>query len=65
MHWNHRVIRDKNGYSIRETYYQGKKVGWTEDPNEVTGETLEDLKHYYKQMAEAFERDIIEDHEGD
>jgi hypothetical protein len=60
-HWNHRIFKDKNGYSIRETYY-GKKeeLSWTENPNDMTGETLEDLKDYYDQMKEAFDAPVID-----
>lgn len=61
MTWNHRVVKDKDGYSIRETFYVKGTLGYTEAPNDMTGETLEDLREYYEQMKEAFDKPVIEE----
>ena len=66
--WNHRIIKAKydNGeiyYGIYEVYY-GKDdslEGYTEKPEDVTGESLEDLKEYYEMMADAFKQPILDE----
>lgn len=50
MSWNNRITKDKDGYAIREVYYDddGTVAGWTED--DLTGyfdtraELIKDLK---------------------
>ena len=62
MNWNYRVFEKDGIYTIRETIYRENKiVAWTEDAIEPLGESLEELKEHYKQMAEAFEQPVLED----
>jgi hypothetical protein len=45
MTWNNRITKDKDGYAIREVFYdeQGKVEGWTEEALTGYFETKEDL----------------------
>ena len=58
--WNHRIVKKEDWYGIYEVYYENDKV-WTctEEAKSVGGESLEDLKEYYKMMASAFEQPIL------
>lgn len=76
MTWNNRIIKSKkhtefggkevtsfkNHYSIREVYYdkKGNIEGWTGDFLNPIGESLEELKVYYDQWAEAFKAPVLE-----
>ena len=61
-HWNHRVFKDKDGYSIRETFYKdGKPHLWSAEPEAPFGETLDELKEDLKRMLGATEQPVIED----
>jgi len=69
MTWNHRVFKKKvygeYVYTIRETQYDenGKIISWTQDPIEPLGDSLEELREHYKDMGEALDRHVLEDHE--
>lgn len=43
--WNNRITKDKDGFAIREVFYneKGKIEGWTEDALTGYFETKEDL----------------------
>jgi hypothetical protein len=74
--WNYRVVRRKNvntdakdkkerpdyTYAIHEAYYDhGGHVGAiTQDPIEPFGENIEELRHAWVMMAEAFGRPILD-----
>jgi len=67
MGWNYRIVRKKYGnefqFGIHEAFYkdkQKKPYAITEGPMEPTGETLEELKKDYKQMAEAFKYPVLD-----
>jgi len=71
-HWNHRVVRrtDKTTgevyLAIHECYYDHDtedtgKMGWTEEPVNVMGETLEELESTLDRMKRALVKPIIDD----
>jgi hypothetical protein len=56
-YWNYRIVIDKNGmYSIREVYYNEDNSIYmcSEEPEGVSGESLEDLKLCFEHMKLAF-----------
>lgn len=62
MHvWNYRVIKDRDGFSIREVFYnkEGKIITWTIGGSWPYGETLEELKLDMKHLQQAFKRGIL------
>jgi hypothetical protein len=76
-HWNYRIVKryfedkDDNGepmmtsyLGIHSCYYLNDgKIGWSEKPEEITGDSIESLKWTLNKMLEALDRDIIEDKE--
>ncbi|MBT9162781.1 MAG: hypothetical protein DDT27_01343 [Dehalococcoidia bacterium] len=74
--WNYRVVRKKNTYidptnkkervdytyAIHEAYYDenGHVGAITQDPVEPFGENVEELRHSWVMMAEAFGQPIID-----
>ena len=64
VHWEHRVVRhhyecqgkEIEWYGIHETFYGGmlgkktREISWTKYPNDVTGETVKELRGYLRQM---------------
>ena len=59
-HWNHRLIRrggpgEDPWYRIHEVYYDdsGKISGWTIDPVEPFGETVEEIRQELEAMLRA------------
>lgn len=68
--WNNRVVRKRNTlpngeefsyYEIHEVHYEDRKaIAMTEGSVSPYGDTLEELKADYKQIAEAFKAPIIE-----
>jgi hypothetical protein len=74
--WNYRVVRRKliwkdwktkknrNGfmYDIHEAYYgnKGKITAITLNPVGITGETMEEMRHTWVRMAEAFGQPILD-----
>ncbi len=71
--WNYRVIRkshpgtDAVSYQIHEVYYKedGSINGWTEDPVEPHGETVEELREDIGHFRHAFRRPVLEEKEVD
>ena len=63
MTWNHRVLENKDGFTIREVLYngEGEIITWTEEPIEPSGDTLKEMKEHYKEMAEAFTLPVLQD----
>ena len=66
-HWNHRVVKSilPNGlawFSVREVFYndKGEVNGYTKDPVDISGETVEDLK----ETTESCGRDWGQDSRG-
>lgn len=53
MHWNHRVLKDKDGYSIVEAFYSGKKIEGTTEALVGPYETLRELKTDLERMLKA------------
>jgi hypothetical protein len=69
-HWTHRVIRKVyNGedyFSIHEVFYdlsEKDTVGWTENPVEVAGESIEDLRVTLQRMLACLDKPVIEDND--
>ena len=69
-HWNHRVMRREHEnseptYGIHEVYYkQGKADMWTDDPVEVTGDDIQELKQTLERMILALEKPILNFKDG-
>ena len=68
MHWNLRIIKkpDPSGetgeyYGIYEVYYNsfGKPYMHTEDPVDVSGDSLEELIEYQGMLCEAWDAPIL------
>ena len=67
MGWNYRILRTSHPegqvtYSIHEVYYSkdGTIVGWTQDPSEAYGETVEELRKTLEMMGQALDHTVIE-----
>lgn len=74
--WNYRIVRKKHtwkepgtqreivsySYGIHEAYYDkaGKVGAITEDPVEPFGENIEELRHSWVGMAEAFGKPVLD-----
>ena len=74
--WNYRVVRKKNAdadakdkeervnftYAVHEAYYDknGHVGAITQDPTEPFGENIEELRHAWVMMAEAFGQPILD-----
>jgi len=74
--WNYRIVRRKHAwkatgtkeevvsysYGIHEAYYDkaGKVGAITEDPVELFGENIEELRHSWVSMAEAFAKPLLD-----
>jgi hypothetical protein len=62
MTWNHRVMKTKDEFVIREVYYRndGSVEGWTAGPAVPSSETLEGLRWVIDRYREALEKPVIE-----
>lgn len=59
-HWNYRVIKDEDGFSIREVYYKDEAPeAWSARPMYPCGETSEELNADLDRMREAFNKPIL------
>ena len=73
--WSYRIVRKKNVwqdprtqeeesflYGIHEAYYDkaGKVSAITENPVELSGEIIEELRHSWVMMAEAFGKPMLD-----
>lgn len=73
MYWNYRIVRKpcsftgEHYYGIHECYYEddGSKPGWTVEPVEVIGESVDELRRTLEMMKEAFAKPVIEDDDAD
>lgn len=67
MVWNHRVVRDKNGWlSVREVFYPAvgaEPDGITMEPAAPGGEDVDELKGELRRMFRACLHPIIEEEE--
>ena len=64
MTWNHRVVRQRKGdetwLGIHEAFYgDDGKLSWTENPVDVVGETVDDLRWTLERMLAALDEPII------
>lgn len=64
-YWNYRVVRrteqGETWLALHEAYYQdGAVMGITQDPVNVHGNDLEDLKAGYKLMKLAFNKPVLD-----
>lgn len=71
MTWNHRVIRrmfpdaapsDQVQYGIHEVYYDPKRrpPSFTEDPMEVVGDSIEELRETLAHMLSCLDKPILD-----
>ena len=69
MSWHYQVMKHKGKtpeedyYAVHEYYVIGDKTGWTEDPEVMTAETVEDLKWSLKAMLEDLEKHGVKEYE--
>jgi hypothetical protein len=70
MSWNYRVMRrvDPDGtdwFAIHEVYYDaaGNPDGYTENPVDVSGDSLEGLSWVLDRMREALNKPILDEEE--
>ena len=68
MTWNHRVIKEilKDGsewFSIREVYYNddGSIYAYTQEPIDIAGESLDELREYLQWCLSCLEAPVLED----
>jgi hypothetical protein len=66
MTWDHRVVRKihhgEQSLGIHEVFYdEDAGTSWTEDPVEVVGDSIEDLRETLERMLSCLEQPIIED----
>lgn len=69
MHWNHRVMRqhfdgtDEVTYGIREVFYNddGSIDGWTAEPIDPHGETVEELRADLERMLACLDRPVLDE----
>ncbi|MBM3144605.1 MAG: hypothetical protein FJ010_06465 [Chloroflexi bacterium] len=69
-HWNHRVVRQKledgtDWFSVREVFYNDDQsiFGYTEDPVDISGESIVELKRYTRWVLDCLDKDILVDGE--
>ena len=68
-HWNHRVVKEKLGdedwYSVREVFYNddGSIYAYTDDPVDIVGNSVEDLRKYTQWVLNCLDKDILIDGE--
>jgi len=69
-HWNHRVVKAKYSdgteyYSVREVFYNddGSIFGYTSEPVDVSGESMEDLKEYIQWCLDCLDKPMLIDGE--
>ncbi len=63
MHWNYRVLRTDEGYSVFEVFYDEneKPVGTTEKPIlDFYCETPEDILHELEIIKDAFSSGVLD-----
>ena len=69
MYWNHRVVKTvgKFGgvecFAIHEAYYDeapDNKLGWTQDPVAVVGDSIEELRFTLESMLAALDEEVID-----
>lgn len=71
-HWNHRLVKQtfKDGsdwYSVREVFYNGDEdddnniFGYTEDPVDISGESVEEIREYLKWCLKCLDKPILVD----
>jgi hypothetical protein len=68
MTWNHRVVRKRQDgetwLGIHEVFYDlpdESGPAWTNDPIEVVGETIEELRDTLNHMLACLDKPIIDD----
>ena len=69
-HWNHRVMRrvypnDEVMYQIYEVFYNadGSIWGFTNDPVDPCGETVEEVRESLERMLRALDRPVLDWHD--
>jgi len=72
MNWNYRLVRRRGNpallisdfYGIHEAYYDAKTksriTSITDEPIGISGDTVEEIRSCYSQIAEAFTQPIID-----
>jgi hypothetical protein len=68
-HWNHRVIKEQlageDWYSVREVFYNDDDsiYAYTEEPVDICGESIENLREYLQWCLASLDKDILIDGE--
>lgn len=69
-HWNHRVVKQKledgtEWFSVREVFYNddGSIFAYTEEPVDISSESIEELKQYTQWILDCLDKDILVDGE--
>ena len=69
-HWNHRVVKQVlddglDWYSVREVFYNedGDICGYTQEPVDISGESIESLRQYCQWVLGCLYKDILVDGE--
>src|SRR3990167_8254322 len=70
MTWDHRIVKEvlENGdswFSIREAFYNdaGELFAYTEEPADISGESIESLRQTLNWIQSAFDKEILIDGE--
>jgi len=72
-HWHYQLMYHKDNkpflgedgyYAIHEYYKMEDGDGWTENPVEVTGDSIEDVKKALMLMLHDIDKHGVKDHEG-
>lgn len=69
-YWNYRIIKKQVGgedrYAIHEVYYQkGKPYMYTENPVEISAESIEDLKEELEWIQDCLDKPVLTDDDMD
>jgi len=69
-HWNHRVVKEvledgTDWYSVREVFYNDDNTiyAYTQEPINISGESIEELKEYVQWILDCLDKDILIDGE--
>jgi tetrahydromethanopterin S-methyltransferase subunit H len=69
-HWNHRVVKERlrdgtDWYSVREVFYNndGSIYAYTEEPVDICGESVENMREYCQWVMDCLDKDILVDGE--
>jgi len=67
--WNHRVVKKtlagNDFYAVHEVHYNdnGSIFAYTEEPVDISGESIEDLREYCQWILDCFDKEVLVDGE--